>query len=727
MKTMPWRRGTRARIATMAVAALVGGLLAATVQTPATAATPTVPLPQAADFEQPITLLTASGELSPGLAVNRPAAQPKHFWTDGFTDGSRSVTWSVSSSQPTSYRISLLADLGTGSTLTLTSSAGAVTTITTTSSGWTRTDGGEIALPTGTSTLTLAHTSGSGQSIKSIELVPTGAWADYQSRVAAFKQASESTRVELSESGMGLMFQYGGWSFPATGANPDLETHTDDFDVEAFADLVEEAGVEHVIWSITWWNYTMQAPISAVDDIVGNGNRTASRDLIGELADAFEERGIMFLLYYHIGQDEHLGYNSTDFWQAQQWPDTFTPTGLGDRSTALENWKTIVTQIGERYGTKLDGWFFDDGLIYYPADFEELGAVARAGNPARLVSWNNWIVADYTEFQDVAFGEEGCVDRPGAGSPAVGGDGIIVSGKDAGLLQHCMQRMEQDWGVNSANMPITTQQTAAGLQCSVSDRLARNGAVSLNLMMHYPGVPSATSMAEIEKLAAGPVAPEPGALINNTECGISYSEGWATASNRTGAGDHLLDVTYTQTLDASFEYAFTGTGIDVLGPIDSAASAGDVYIDGTKVDSFSLTAPSYTPQSVLASIQGLPAGAHTLKVVRTGGSYLQLDALRITAAPPAVAVEATVTATCRGAKAYLNASVTNGEGAPVSVSIATAYGTKEIESIRADRTRDVTVKTKLKRIPAGTTTVTGSTADGRTFTRTIEYAAVACR
>lgn len=717
-------RTRRARAtAVAAVAVLLGGLFAATTQS-ATAATPTVPLPQAADFEQPITLLAASGDLSSGLSVESATSYPKHFWVNGFSTSAQSVTWSVSTTTATSYRVSLLANLGSGSKLTLASSGGETKTLTTTAGGWTRTDGGDIALPAGTSTLTLSHTSGSGNQIKSIELVPSGAWADYQARITAFKKASEATRVELSESGLGLMFQYGGWSYPATGSNPDLETHTNTFDVKAFADLVQQAGVKHVIWSITWWNYTMQAPISAVDNIVGNGDRTASRDLIGELADEFDKRGIMFFLYYHIGQDEHLGYESTDFWRLQQFPKSFTPTGLGDRSLTLNNWKTIVTQIGERYGTKLDGWFFDDGLIYYPANFEELGKAARAGNPARIVSWNAWIVADYTQFQDVAFGEEGCTNLPGAGSPAVGGNGMIQAGKDAGLLQHCMQRMEQDWGVRSANQPITTQQTAASLQCSVSDRLARNGAVSLNLMMYYPGVPSSTSLAEVKKLANLP--PSSG-MVNDHDPAVAYTGAWGYASGRGSAGDYCGDVTYTQTNGASLQYTFTGTGVDVLGPVQDPVK-GDVYIDGQKVATIDAPASAtYKPQQVLASVKDLPNGSHTLKVVRTGGGqYFQIDALRVSTAPPPVAATATVTPKCLGDKAYLYTSVKNDEAVAISAKTVTPHGTKEFASIAAGKTGAAAFNSTLKAIPAGTTTVTGTTTDGRTFTRTVTHAALTC-
>uniref|UniRef100_UPI00286D65D9 hypothetical protein n=2 Tax=Salinibacterium sp. TaxID=1915057 RepID=UPI00286D65D9 len=255
-----------------------------------------------------------------------------------------------------------------------------------------RIDAGSIAVPAGTSSITMSRISGGNgtASIKSIELVSAAPWAGFQQRVAEFKLASSATRDQFSKSGLGLMFQYGPWSHPSTGANPDIETHTNAFDVNAFADLVQSTGAGHDIWSVSWWTYQMQAPISSVDAVVGNGARTATRDLIGALADAFHARGIMFMLDYHVGQDEHLGYNSTDFWQAQQWPSSFSSTATGDRSTMFTNWQSIVSEIGNRYGSRLGGWFFDDGLIYYPANFEQLGATARAGNPARLVSWNSW-------------------------------------------------------------------------------------------------------------------------------------------------------------------------------------------------------------------------------------------------------------------------------------------------------------------------------------------------
>ena len=40
-------------------------------------------------------------------------------------------------------------------------------------------------------------------------------------------------------------------------------------------------------------------------------------------------------------------------------------------------------------------------------------------------------------------------------------------------------------------------------------------------------------------------------------------------------------------------------------------------------------AGSYTPQQFLYQVRGLTAGQHTLELVKTGGTYVQVDAFQI--------------------------------------------------------------------------------------------------
>ncbi len=52
------------------------------------------------------------------------------------------------------------------------------------------------------------------------------------------------------------------------------------------------------------------APIKAIDDILPG--RTSERDLIGELANALDKRGVKLIIYYHLGHD---GNPNLDWWK----------------------------------------------------------------------------------------------------------------------------------------------------------------------------------------------------------------------------------------------------------------------------------------------------------------------------------------------------------------------------------------------------------------------------
>ena len=76
-------------------------------------------------------------------------------------------------------------------------------------------------------------------------------------------------------------------------------------------------------------------------------------------------------------------------------------------ATGLEKANLIAAPRGqarERYGDRLAGWMSDDELIYYPAPYEQLGEAAKAGNKSRIISYNPWIQARGTDFQDIQFG-----------------------------------------------------------------------------------------------------------------------------------------------------------------------------------------------------------------------------------------------------------------------------------------------------------------------------------
>ena len=161
--------------------------------------------------------------------------------------------------------------------------------------------------------------------------------------------------------------------------------------------------------------------------------------------------------------------------------------------------------MGARYGTNLDGWFFDDACNFYPAPFERLGAAARVGYPDRLISWNAWVAARYTEFQDVWMGEGSHGEAQFGNSPA-GGNGVFTDGPQKGLIGQGMFTLGNDWGIHKANQAIPTQVTLKQLQTWVTNASAHGQPLSLDLEMweDQTASPDTTSiLIDLKKAVVG--------------------------------------------------------------------------------------------------------------------------------------------------------------------------------------------------------------------------------
>lgn len=424
-------------------------------------------------------LMAAAAERSPDLTVLYPDAFPKHFWIDNFDSLDDYLQWQVDAGDGSDFHVTALLSASSGESFQLQQpETGTAHNFTKSIDGWTRQDVGVIQLPTGVSTLKLVRTSAQDNvELKSLELVRVEDMPAREARIANFRADTSG----FSQAGYGLMFQYGPWGYPRRGPRKSLEAQANDFDVPAFVEMVKESGASWVIWSLTWWEYRMNAPIEAVDRWIGNGDRTSSRDLVGEIMNALDAEGIDFFLYYHRGHENDPWFNADAFP-----PTEFTLRGTGDRSMLFESWIEIVTVIGQRYGNKLDGWFFDDGVVYYPAPFERMGKAARVGNPNRLVSYNAWVSASVTEFQDVMFGE-GHHGDPITGSAGIDGDGILTEGPSAGLLEHGMFMTADDWGIHQENQAIEIRVTPEQARAWIDAAAKRNVPISFTLLMWEDG------------------------------------------------------------------------------------------------------------------------------------------------------------------------------------------------------------------------------------------------
>ena len=241
----------------------------------------------------------------------------------------------------------------------------------------------------------------------------------------------------------GVMFHWTKRTMPRSGPPRSYADAADAFDVERFAAQVASTGAGFVVLTTAHSDQYLPAPIRALDRVLPG--RTTRRDLIRDLIGALQKRGIRLVLYYHLGPIED--------------PEWARASGLfeTDSRRLFDNWQAIVGEVGERYGEKLAGWWFDDGIYntyYRSPDWAALGRAAKRGHPGRVVGFNSWKNTTATEFQDFHCGEElvpdganAFLNRDGSfgGTLVAGGDGRITSGAFAGLQAAATFMMESDW------------------------------------------------------------------------------------------------------------------------------------------------------------------------------------------------------------------------------------------------------------------------------------------
>jgi len=147
----------------------------------------------------------------------------------------------------------------------------------------------------------------------------------------------------------------------------DINQFANSFDVNRFVDDVQSMGFEYVIFTAWHANMNVLYPSKVMEKWRGK-EHTSHRDLLGELADALNKRGIHLCLYTHIwvGNDFHPkgeGYyyyaNKKGIITEDQ-KCTGYPESVEGNST---KWNKFVTEIydemSSRYGQKISAYWFD--------------------------------------------------------------------------------------------------------------------------------------------------------------------------------------------------------------------------------------------------------------------------------------------------------------------------------------------------------------------------------
>lgn len=313
------------------------------------------------------------------------------------------------------------------------------------STNWNRVELGEITLSAGMNEVTiLASQPGEGMEIYSLEL------ATPELKTSLEKQAEEmrSNTAWMREARYGLQFHWTSKSQPRYGKQKRYADAVQDFDVDAFSQMVDETGAGYVLITTSHAEQYFPAPIKAIDSIMLG--RTTERDLVRDLIEALGAYDIRLMLYYHIG---HGHWKKPDGWWVR------TGFDLDNPDVFINNWCSIMNEIGHRYGEGLAGWFYDDGCAYYPLnpDFRQLGMAAKAGNPHRAICYNPWIWPRFTDFQDYLCGEGYQFLKMHDYLPA-DGTGIFTDGPHKGLQAHTNFILEKSWCHSMSDTPIPPPQ-----------------------------------------------------------------------------------------------------------------------------------------------------------------------------------------------------------------------------------------------------------------------------
>ncbi len=219
----------------------------------------------------------------------------------------------------------------------------------------------------------------------------------------------------------GVMFHWTSQSMPEHGAAKPYGNAVNDFDVNAFVNMVVKTGAHYVIFTTNHAEPYFPAPLKEWEKIYPN--HTTQRDLVQEISDGLQKHNIKLFLY--MATHVYAKYDSVN-------DEEFTRLNF-----------TPLREISERYKTSVAGYWFDGWYQCYEKhpqfDFEAFYKICKTGNPERLVGLNTWLYPINTLWQDYWAGELYTIGKPAINQ-------INQNGPARNLQDHNLIVMQtEDW------------------------------------------------------------------------------------------------------------------------------------------------------------------------------------------------------------------------------------------------------------------------------------------
>jgi hypothetical protein len=308
---------------------------------------------------------------------------------------------------------------------------------------------------------------------------------------AAIISSEESVRAHRAntdwfvKAGYGVMFHWTDFTQPREGEKKPYKDAVNTFDVNAFANMVEEMRAGYVVFTLNHAHPHCAAPIQSWEAL--HPGWTTQRDLIGDLADALEARGIRFFLYINSPTLTKLG--------------NIGPTGLYQLTFSEEQFaeihRNVLGEIGARYGERLAGYWFDSwyqSLAAYPdVPIDAVYRACKVGNPGRITCFNFWIFPVLTPYQDYWAGELNSLQNPFASR-------YIQRGAGKGFQAHGLLSMLDTW-VHGKPGPIPAPQfSAEDLIAYVRANIEHEAVTTINIGIYQDGTVEQTSVDMMRQL-----------------------------------------------------------------------------------------------------------------------------------------------------------------------------------------------------------------------------------
>ena len=347
--------------------------------------------------------------------------------------------------------------------------------------------GGRLHLTRGINPVTL-QISGTDKDqvvhLRCLEVLPSSATA----QMTATEELARARRAStdwFARAGYGVMFHWTDLTQPRDGVKKPYAEAVNAFDVDTFAKLIVEIGAGYVIFTLNHAHPHCPAPIQSWEAV--HLGSTTRRDLLGDIADALEKRGIRFLLYINSPVLAMLGHIGTT--------GQYELTCSEEQFTEIH--KNVLGEIGLRYRDKLAGYWFDSwyqSLAAYPdLPIDAVYRYCKVGNPDRITAFNFWIFPVLTPWQDYWAGELNSLQSPFESR-------YIQRGAGTGFQAHGMVSMLPSWVHNETGPIPPPQFTSEDLIAHVKASMEHQAFTTINIGIYQDGTIEQSSLDMMRQL-----------------------------------------------------------------------------------------------------------------------------------------------------------------------------------------------------------------------------------